>query len=188
MYSTVPTTEPTIVCAAVAARTAPAGNVPAAPPAGGPEVDRAMPKSITRPSPSASTMMLAGLRSRCTTPARWAAPSPDATLRAMIITRGTASLPSRLRMVARSSPSRNGIVMYLRPSTSPMSWTRTMFLCVTLRASSSSCLNRCSSIRAVSGSAATSGRTVFSATATPSSASQAWYTAPMPPAPSSLMM
>ena len=87
MYSMVPTTKPTIVCAAVAARTAPAGNVPAAPPAGGPEVDRATPKSITRPSPSASTMMLAGLRSRCTTPARWAAPSPDATLRAMIITR-----------------------------------------------------------------------------------------------------
>ena len=65
------------------------------------------------------------------------------------------------------------MVMYLMPSTSPMSCTRTMFLCVTLRASSSSCLNRRSSMRAVDGSAATSGRTVLSATATPSSASQA---------------
>ena len=35
-----------------------------------------MPKSITRPSPSLSTMMLAGLRSRCTTPARCAARQP----------------------------------------------------------------------------------------------------------------
>ena len=56
--------------------------------------------------------------------------------------------------------------MYLMPPTSPMSCTRTMFLCVTLRASSSSCLNRRSSMRAVSGSAATSGRIVFRATTT----------------------
>ena len=31
-------------------------------------VERATPKSITRPSPSALTMMLAGFRSRCTIP------------------------------------------------------------------------------------------------------------------------
>ncbi len=40
-------------------------------------VDRATPKSITRPSPSALTMMLAGLRSRCTTPASCATASPE---------------------------------------------------------------------------------------------------------------
>ena len=179
MYSIVPTTEPAIVCAMVwAAETLanaagrPAGDAPDG--ASVPSVERATPKSITRPSPSALTMMLAGLRSRCTTPASCAASRPDTTLRASFMTRGTLSLPSRLRMVARSSPSTKGMVMYLTPSTSPMSWTRTMFLCVTLRASSSSCLKRRSSISAVSGSAATSGRTVFSATATPSSASHAW--------------
>ena len=41
---------------------------------------------------------------------------------------------------------------------------------------------------AAPGSAAISGRTTLSATATPSSASHAWYTAPIPPRPSSRMM
>ena len=52
----------------------------------------------------------------------------------------------------------------------------------------SSRLNRRSTSAALLGSAVTSGRMTLIATATPSSASQAWYTAPMPPTPSSRMM
>ena len=51
---------------------------------------------------------------------------------------------------------------------------RTTFLCVTCRASSSSCLKRRSISRGGRGFAAASGRMTFSATATPSSASHAW--------------
>jgi serine/threonine protein kinase len=70
----------------------------------------------------------AGFRSRCTTPALCAATSPASIVRITRIARNGGSTPSRLRMVARSSPSMNGIVMYLMPSTSPMSWIRTTFL------------------------------------------------------------
>ena len=48
-------------------------------------------------SPSASIMMLAGFRSRCTTPALCAATSPETIARAMRMTRRTGSLPSRFR-------------------------------------------------------------------------------------------
>ena len=63
MYSTVPTTAaPTVIV-----------NPDA------PVVERAMPKSMISAWPSPSTMMLAGFRSRCTTPASCAAARPDAT-------------------------------------------------------------------------------------------------------------
>jgi hypothetical protein len=67
----------------------------------------------------------------------------------------------------------NGIVMYLMPSISPMSWMRTTLRCVTWRASSSSCLKRRSMSRAATGSFVTSGRTTFTATITLSSVSHA---------------
>ena len=64
-----------------------------------------------------------------------------------------------------------GIVMYLMPSISPRSWMRTTLLWVTWRASSSSFLKRFS----ISGETLRwAVRITFSATATPSSASQAW--------------
>ena len=47
------------------------------------DVDRAMPKSMISAWPSASIMMLAGFRSRWTTPASCAAARPDATCRAI---------------------------------------------------------------------------------------------------------
>ena len=81
---------------------------------------RAIPKSMmTALSPS--IMMLAGLRSRCTTPASCAASSPAATCRMILRASGTASLPLRFSTVARSSPSRYDIVMYLMPRISPRS-------------------------------------------------------------------
>ena len=55
----------------------------------GPEVDRAMPKSMISASPFVSTMMLAGFRSRCTTPAACAAIEPRHDLT------GDSSEPSR---------------------------------------------------------------------------------------------
>ena len=67
--------------------------------------DRAMPKSMISASPFASTMMFAGFRSRWTTPALCAATRPATTSRAIRMTSGTARRPSRLRSVARSSPS-----------------------------------------------------------------------------------
>ena len=85
MYATVPTTAPDMVCPAggfpgagtpamVSPADTSAGTAAPAPPwpavrALAASVEPATPKSITRPSPSASTMMLAGLRSRWTTPA-----------------------------------------------------------------------------------------------------------------------
>ena len=80
-----------------------------------------MPKSMMMASASFSIITFAGLRSRWTTPASCAALRPDATWRAMAITDVTGSRPDFLSTVARSSPSTNGIVMYLMPSISPMS-------------------------------------------------------------------
>ena len=173
MYWMVPTIAPDIVCSAAR----PAGSRPMdfpAPASAGPPEERAIPKSMISGSSSASIMMLAGFRSRCTTPASFAACNPATTPRAMRSTRPTGSFPSFARTVERSSPSTYGIVMYLMPLISPRSWMRTTFLWVTCLASSSSLLKRRSKSRAAAGSAATSGRTTFRATATPSSASQAW--------------
>jgi hypothetical protein len=64
-----------------------------------------MPKSMINASPCESIMMLAGFRSRCTTPAACAATRPDTTARMVLITRGIDSLPTRLISVARSVPS-----------------------------------------------------------------------------------
>ena len=57
-------------------------------------------------------------RSGCTTPASWAAMSPSIISRARL----TDSRPSRFRIVARFEPRTCGIVMYLIPSISPMSF------------------------------------------------------------------
>ncbi len=99
--------------------------------------------------------------------------------------RGTVSFASFDRIVARSVPSTYDIVMYLMPSISPRSWIRTTFLCVTSRASSSSRLKRRWISAAAAGFAMISGRISLIATSMLSSVSQAWYTAPMPPSPSS---
>ena len=124
-------------------------------------------------SSSAPIMMLAGFRSRWTTPTLWASTRPETTAREMRSTFGTGSRPSRLNIVERSAPSTYGIVMYLIPSISPRSWMRTTFLWVTWRASSSSRLNRRSTSAAALASAITSGRMTLMATDTPSSASHA---------------
>ena len=112
-----------------------------------------MPKSMIRASSCASTMMLAGFKSRWTTPASCAARSPDTTPRTRSVQRSgmPSDAPSVSRIVARSRPSTYDIVMYLMPSISPRSWMRTTLLWVTSRASSSSRLKRRSTSRAVYG-------------------------------------
>jgi hypothetical protein len=158
MYSSVPTIAPAAVAVAVAALT-----------------EREIPKSMIRAWPSGSIMTFSGFRSRWTTPASCAATRPAAICFAIFSASGTGRRPRSCRTVARSRPSTYGIVMYLMPSTSPRSWMRTTFLCVTCRASSSSRLNRRSTSWASEGSdAITSGRITLRATATASSESQAW--------------
>ena len=68
------------------------------------EVDRAIPKSMITAWSSSSTMMLAGFRSLCTTPASCAAIRPVATCLAIDSARATGSRPSFFRIVARSDP------------------------------------------------------------------------------------
>ena len=84
--------------------------------------DAEMPKSMISACSSSSAppiMMLAGFRSRWTTPASCAASRPPAICRASRSARAIGSLPSRRSTVARSSPWMYGIVMYLMPSISP---------------------------------------------------------------------
>ena len=88
-----------------AARQGQLGRGPCFAGAAGSPVDRAMPKSMISAVPSACSMMLAGLRSRWTTPTAWAAASPDATERAICSTFGVASRPSARTAVVRSVPS-----------------------------------------------------------------------------------
>ncbi len=170
MYSTVPTTAPPMVASWCrdAERSSSVGR-PAMCEVGvaGPAVDSAIPKSMIIASSSTPIMMLAGFKSRWTTPALCASTRPETTARAMRITFCTGSRPSRFKIVARSAPSTYGIVMYLIPPISPRSWMRTTFLWVTCRASSSSRLNRRSTSAAAPGSAMTSGRITLMATDTP---------------------
>ena len=120
MYSIVPTMDPWVVSPAAAAgpATSPGG---AAVSMSGRPAERAIPKSMIIAWSSASIMTLAGFRSRCTTPAWWAATSPDSIVRMIRSARTGSSTPSRFRIVARSWPSMYGIVMYLMPSISPRS-------------------------------------------------------------------
>ena len=113
---------PTMVACGVfrACRRTPGGSASDGSAGCAPDADRAMPKSMmTACSPS--IMMLAGLRSRCTTPASCAAANPAATCRMIASATGTGTLPSRFSTVARSSPLMYDIVMYLMPSISPRS-------------------------------------------------------------------
>ena len=85
MYSSVPTMAPAIV--RPAARASWDSFTPGFPAGSAEEADRAIPKSMIMAWPvPVSTMMLAGLRSRCTTPALCAATSPDTTPRATVTT------------------------------------------------------------------------------------------------------
>ena len=76
----------------------------------------ARPKSVMRTRPSPSSMMLAGLRSRCSTPCSCAAARPAQIWRAISVARSCGKRPMRFSSSARSSPSTYSIVRKTRPS------------------------------------------------------------------------
>ena len=77
--------------------------------------------------------MFAGLTSRCTSPARCAASSAEATGEMNSTARPGASAPSRSSTRRRSPPATNRIAMNSTPSASPASYTGMMCGCVHLR-------------------------------------------------------
>jgi hypothetical protein len=87
-------------------------------------VAAARPKSTTRARPSSSMMTLVGVKSRWTTPSRWAAarPWPAATNTARISGQVRTCPESQVRRV---TPRMNSMAMNRSPSTSPTSNTRT---------------------------------------------------------------
>ena len=97
-----------------------------------------MPKSAMRTWPRPSIMTFAGLRSRCSTPRSWAAPSPTHNCQAIWIALSPGSRPMRRNNDARSSPSTYSIEMNTSPSASLISYTRSTLGWVTLRASRTS--------------------------------------------------
>ena len=86
-------------------------------------------------------MMLAGLRSRCSTPRSCAAANPAQSCRAISSALSSGSRPMRRSSDARSSPSTYSIVRNGSPSASPMSYTRHTFGCDTCRAMRTSLWN-----------------------------------------------
>ena len=81
----------------------------------------ARPKSVMRARPRPSSMTLAGLRSRCSTPWSCAAARPAQSWRAISSALSGGSRPMRLSSDARSSPSTYSMERKCWPSTSPMS-------------------------------------------------------------------
>ncbi len=98
---------------------------------------RAMPKSITR-GPSGPSSTLPGLKSRCTTPARWIAVSAVAVAMASRISACPRMGPSALTWRCREGPSTYSPTMYGRPSASPTSSTRAVQNSATRRTESAS--------------------------------------------------
>ena len=124
-----------------------------------PSIVRASPKSISATRPCWSRMMLLGFRSRWMTPSAWAAASPAQACRMMSSASAAGNFPRWASRLRRSRPSMYSMVMNLIPLDSCTSKMRTTFLWAICRASSNSCLKRCSR----SGFAARSGRITFSA-------------------------
>jgi hypothetical protein len=88
------------------------------PPRGG----RAMPKSVTRTRPSTPTSTLSGLKSRCTSPASWAACRPRPAATNVSTTSGQARGCSRCHAVS-VWPSTSSMAKNTRPSNVPTSCT-----------------------------------------------------------------
>ncbi len=158
---------------------------------------RASPKSVTTartpPSAAGTSITFGLLKSRWTTPTRWAAASADATcstigrasaaLRAPVRRNRSRSVsPASSSMVRQStSRSRSAADAWVWRTRSKM---RQTLGWVTCRASWISRLKRSAAWLRPSAS----GSTVFRATRTPSSRSSASYTSPMPPRAMNLTM
>ena len=162
MYSGVPTTVPAVAWPRSLGRRA-----------------LAMPKSVRTTRPSFPSMTLSGLRSRCSTPARWAAPRPAHTSVAIAMVAAGVTRPSRSRRARSDSPSMSSMVKKQSLRSCPMSKQRATFGCVTRRARRTSRRKRSS----MPGSRAISRAMTLSATVSSSVTSRARYTLPIPPTP-----
>ena len=128
MYAGVPSTVPV----AVRSTAASSSGSPSASASVAADASRTSPKSLTSTRPSVRTSTLAGLKSRCTRPARCAAtsPSPAATNRVRTSRQGwgRASLRPRIQS-RRSPPSTNSMAMKTWSPRTPTSCTVTTFGC-----------------------------------------------------------
>ncbi len=140
-------------------------------------VAHARPKSISL-APDRVSMTFPGLRSRCTTPARWARSSASATWTPIrsVSDIGSAPRPSRS---PRVSPSISSITRYSMASSRPTS--KSVQMCGWLRLDivRASASNRARA----STFSERSGDSTLTATSRPRRVSRARYTSPMPPAP-----
>ncbi|MBB6554080.1 hypothetical protein HD593_008875 [Nonomuraea rubra] len=123
---------------------------------------REMPKSITT-GPSGPRMTLPGLRSRCTTPARWIAAKAVAVATASRSRPPPVRGPSRRTTRSSESPRTYSLTMYGRSSYIPMSSTRAVQKGATRRASSTSRRN----LRRASGASAILACSTLIATSSP---------------------
>ena len=139
---------------------------------------REMPKSMTR-GPSSATSTFDGLRSRCTTPARWIALRLSARPAASVSSELAGSGPWSLIASVSEGPGTYAVASHaVGPSTSA-STTMAVNTPLTRRAAATSRPNRFRN----SGSDASSARTTFTATGRPP-ADTPRNTRPMPPLPS----
>ncbi len=147
----------------------------------------AMPKSATFTRSPASSMMLAGLMSRCTMPALWAVSRASATCAPIMAARSAGMRPSLAMTRSSPTPSMNSMARYQPTSAWLMSYIVTMLGCLIWAATRASRWKR-SSISSMLAPAATSvsRRMVLIATMRPRILSLALKTVPKAPAPSFL--
>ena len=86
--------------------------------------DRAMPKSMILALPSLSIMTFWGLRSRWTTPRRWASARPSAICLASPTALASVRWPDRRMKLLRSSPGTYSMEMKIESHSSPRSYIR----------------------------------------------------------------
>jgi hypothetical protein len=123
--------------------------------------------------------MLAGLTSRCTSPAAWAASRAEATAETIAAARATGSGPSRRTSVPTSPPGTYRMAMNSTPSASPASNTGIMCGSSTAAADRDSRTKR----RRKASSVASAGERILSATCRCSRSSRARNTTAIPPWP-----
>src|SRR5258706_1933595 len=146
---------------------------------------RAIPRSRTLSAPPLVRMRFAGLTSRCTTPRSWAKSSASSNCEMIPTIWPRSKLALRLRYSRSPVPSTYSMAMNALTSSSPYSYTLTMFGCSSRPAALASFWKRAMTCAARSGSTR-SLRTVLTATTRSMPGSNALYTTPIAPLPSTL--